>query len=77
MVCKCRHEEHIGECRVAIYAGPVLVDLCRCTIEKPFPRLGLLRVLRGNLPVGFPARAPLSTANRLASSPEEHEGDQE
>ena len=38
MVCKCRHEEHIGECRVAIRVGPVLVDLCRCTIEKPFPR---------------------------------------
>ena len=60
MVCKCRHEEHIGECRVAIRVGSVLVDLCRCTIEKPFP-----------------ARAPLSTANRLASSPEEYEGDQE
>ena len=64
MVCKCRHDEHIGECRVSIYAGPVLVDLCRCTIEKPFPRL----------PRSGP---PLSTANRRASSPEEHEGDQE
>ena len=67
MVCKCskcRHEEHIGECRVAIRVGPVLVDLCRCTIEKPFPR--------------FPRPSlPLSTANRLASSPEEYEGDQE
>lgn len=56
MVCKCRHEEHIGECRVAIYAGPVLVDLCRCTIEKPFPR--------------FPRPSPLlSTANRRQVPP--------
>ena len=63
MVCKCRHEEHIGECRVAIRVGPVLVDLCRCTIEKPFPR--------------FPRPSPLVHRNQLASSPEEHEGDQE
>ena len=35
--CVCGHLEHVGECRSPIFSGCVLVNLCRCTIDKPFP----------------------------------------